>query len=867
MKTNRFKYSTLIVFLCFLVACSTKKDTFLSRNSHALFTKYNVLYNGQIAFDKGITGLQQNTKDNFWERLPIERMQINDPFSDEEKPKNPDFEKAEEKATKAIQKHSMNIKGQERNYQIDEAYLLLGKARYYDQRFIPALDAFNYILYKYPGSDKIYEAKIWREKTNMRLGNDAIVVKNISKMLKERELDKQIYANANALLAESFLNLEQKDSAIAKLKIAVKFTKRNYEKARYRFILGQLYEELGKTDSANISYQSVIDMNRKSERKYVIYSQVRKAGLFNYQNGDTTLFVKSFKKLIANRENRPFLDILNYQMGVFYDKQNKQEQALSFYNESLKKATDNDYLMASDYRNIGDMYFNNASYSVAAKYYDSTLTKLNPKTREYIHIEKIRKDLNDVILYEDIANRNDSILNIVSLPEADRISYFENYIEKLKKEDEEKRIKEEKEKERQENIARNSAGAGGVAAVSGKPDNNLSIAPPSAIAGQAESIFYFYNQTTVDYGKVEFKRIWGNRKLGGNWRVSATPVNVVSNDSTIVDEEIAEVGDAEKEEVIKEYTTDFYLKQLPDSQKSVDSILKERNTAYYQLGVIYKEKFKEYALATDKLEGILESNPEEKLILPTMYNLYKIYQITDKVKAEDMKNRINNQYPDSRYAQIINNLNPGDLVFEESPEFVYNKLYKQFEDEEFKEVLQKSDSLIVQFSGEEIVPKLELLKAYTIGKQKGLDAYKEALNFVSYTYPNTEEGKKAKDILEKQIPLLEKINFSTDKSYDWRVLYRVANADLKDKKTAVEKIIKELMKDETVFKLEVTSEAYGENDSFIIIQSFRTKVYAEYIISVLKKNKIELPGIIITKENYRVIQIRKNLESYLEIKN
>jgi hypothetical protein len=41
---------------------------------------------------------------------------------------------------------------------------MLGKSRYYDQRFIPALDAFNYILYKYPNSSKIYEAKIWREK-------------------------------------------------------------------------------------------------------------------------------------------------------------------------------------------------------------------------------------------------------------------------------------------------------------------------------------------------------------------------------------------------------------------------------------------------------------------------------------------------------------------------------------------------------------------------------------------------------------------------------------------------------------------------------------------------------------------------------
>jgi hypothetical protein len=75
-------------------------------------------------------------------------MQITDEVTADGKAKNADFELAETKATKAIQKHSMNIDGRERNFQIDEAYLLLGKARYYDQRFIPALDAFNYILYK-----------------------------------------------------------------------------------------------------------------------------------------------------------------------------------------------------------------------------------------------------------------------------------------------------------------------------------------------------------------------------------------------------------------------------------------------------------------------------------------------------------------------------------------------------------------------------------------------------------------------------------------------------------------------------------------------------------------------------------------------
>jgi len=58
----------------------------------------------------------------------------------------------------------MNIDGSEKNPQMDEAHLMLGKSRYYSQRFVPALEAFNYVLYKYPSSDKIYEVKIWREK-------------------------------------------------------------------------------------------------------------------------------------------------------------------------------------------------------------------------------------------------------------------------------------------------------------------------------------------------------------------------------------------------------------------------------------------------------------------------------------------------------------------------------------------------------------------------------------------------------------------------------------------------------------------------------------------------------------------------------
>lgn len=870
LKTYILNSLSAFILLCFLFACSTKRDNLLSRNSHALSTQYNILYNGQIGLDKGLTGIESNDKDNFWHRLPIEKMQFNDELANSNKA-NPDFEVAEKKATKAIQKHSMNIDGRERNYKIDESYLLLGKSRYYSQRFVPALDAFNYILYKYPNSSKIYEAKVWREKTNMRLGNDALVINNMKRLLGDQKLKKQIFSDANALLAEAYLNIEEKDSAVTKLILAEKNTKNNLLRARYRFILGQLQEELGNKDKALESYESVIAMNRKSERKYVIQSQARKAQLFDFKNGDTIVFLKTFDKLLNDRENRPFLDVLNHQMGLFYDKQDNQKQALWYYNNSLKKATTDEYLTASNYRNIADMNFRKAKYPLAAKYYDSTLTKLNSKTREFIHIDKVRKDLGEVILYEEIASRNDSIIKLVSMSNDDRTAYFNDYIVKLKKEDEEKRIKEEKRLEVLKNIERNTNATVDNGAITDQngdiPKPKKSILPPSLGANTASTVFYFYNPTTVSYGKLAFKSSWGSRKLNGNWRfASATEGPIATIDKNVeatVDTQFKDIN----EEVIAEYTTDFYIQQLPTKKAEIDSIAKERNLAYYQLGIIYKEKFKEYKLATDKLEQLLRQNPEDKLIPPTMYNLFKIYQITNNPKASEIKNQITTQFPDSRYAQILNNTNSSEDI-NDTPDGIYQKLYAMYLDENYEDVFKKTDVLINQLSGEEIVSKLELLRATTIGKLKGLAEYKKALQYVADNYPNTEEGKKSVEIVSQQIPILENLNFSYGESKNWKILYKLSNLE-ESKAKIIEGKIKKFIAVENIQKLGLTYERYKENEKFLIIQGAKSEEYAKNISTLLKDNKeykIEVPAIVLSTENYKVVQIKKNLEDYLVTK-
>ncbi len=153
------------------VACSTEKAGFMNKKFHATNTKYNVLYNGTTAYDRGIMELKKKYVDDFSDIITLEPIQKDEKalIITGETEKNPHFQRAEDKAVKAAQKHSINVAGKEHNPQMDEAYMLLGKARYQDLRFVPAIEAFNYIILKYPDSDLFYDALVWKEKTNLKL--------------------------------------------------------------------------------------------------------------------------------------------------------------------------------------------------------------------------------------------------------------------------------------------------------------------------------------------------------------------------------------------------------------------------------------------------------------------------------------------------------------------------------------------------------------------------------------------------------------------------------------------------------------------------------------------------------------------------
>lgn len=871
MKSTIIKYSFAIGFIFFLIACSVKKDKFINRNFHAVTTEYNVLYNGNLALDKGLEDLKITYQDNFWEVLPIERTSDKEEAILPGQTKNQNFERAEEKAVKAIQKHSMNIAGTEKNPQMDEAYLLLAKARYYENRFIPALEALNYILYKYPLSDRIYHAKVWREKVNIRLDNEDVAIKNLKRLLKDQKIKGQDLADANAMLAQAYMNIQVKDTAIAALKVAKEATNNNEEKARYTFILGQLYETLQYNDSAYSAFQEVIDMNRKSPRRYVIQSHAKQALQFDYKNGDTLVFVEKFNKLLEDRENRPFLDILNHQMGIFYDKQVLNTKAKTFYNKSIKALSRDKYLVSSNYRNLGEIFFKEADYKTAGQYYDSTLVQLDDRTREYRKIKKKRDNLEDVIKYEAIAQQNDSILNVVAMNDLERVTYYENYISKLKIEDEKKaKLAEEKaikEANIQASVSNNSP-SGKLNPV-GKKDGQAidmggaSMLPPGKGIDNGSSNFYFYNPVAVEFGRKEFQSRWGKRALKDNWRISSVvsiDSNKITNDSIGTDQKEEEI----KNELNPKYNTEFYLSQIPTDQKLLDSLAKDRNFAYYQLGLIYKEKFKEYALAASRLEQLLKNNPEERLVLPSMYNLYKIYQQISASKAEEMKQRILAQYPNSRYAQILNNPEV-EITDNENPELVFNALYKKFESNQVREVLVEVDEAIFKFAGEESLPKFEMLKAKVVARLKGVEEYKKALNFVALTYPNVDEGKQAEKMVQMEVPLIEALDFGLEPTSGYKIIFPKKYPYEKEVKNLTDKIAK-YIKDTNAVALKSSEDIYDLTNNFIVIHGFDDKDAAISVLSVLqlhKNYKITDKVYIISTEDYKIVQMKKKLEEWI----
>ncbi len=880
-----------------IVACSTKKDSFVNRKFHSVNTEYNVLFNGQEAFDKGEKDLFSGFQDDFWNVLPIERVQNMENTMMPGQTKNENFVRAETKATKAIQKHSMYIGGEEKNSQIDEAYLLLGKARYYDGRFLPAIEAFNYVLYKYPKSSTISEVKVWKEKANIRLESNETAIDNLKELFttEDKNFKKEVVADAHSVMAQAYYNLNVIDSTIIHLTKAKNQTKIHEKQARYNFILGQLHNKINQKDSAFYYFQEVIDMNRKSPRMYVMQAHAQQARLFDYKKGDSLAFMEKYRNLLKDRENRPFLDVLNHEVGVLYDTYNQHDKAIKYYNASLKNKKSDRYLEASNYRNLAQLKFDERKFVSSGKYYDSTLVLLNNKSKEFYHLQRKRKNLDDVIKYEGLIAKADSIYYVTALSQKDKEKYYQTYIDKIKADDiaaAKKAIEIEKKaaianansqnqmnpsgsltKGAPKNLAQTEVinPTSGISK-SGRP-NGIAVQEPTNTntnnsgTSNVNSVFYFYVPASVQQGKLLFEKTWGKRELKDNWRWSSDS-NISSETDLNAEETIAESKAKIKsdEDLIDltnpKYSTEFYISQLPTDEVEIENLGKDRRAALYELGFIYDEKFSEYQLAADRLERLLTLNPEQRLILPAKYNLYKLYQKLNSDKALALKANIIKEFPNTHYAKLLS----GEVLdLSDSPEMAFKKLYQEYQAGNYVETLTKVNDMIDVYAGSDVIEKFELLKARILARTEGVLAYKEALQNIFKLYPLTNEGIEAKRILEKDIPTLENMKLNDTETTSWKLYYDLSKetiASQKDLETKINKYIAESHNN----NLKVSVDMYTKDKSLLVIHGFLSKETALAVNSLLqdvKGYKIKQKGTPISTHNYIVIQTHKNIDQYV----
>ena len=806
----RFYFSQLFI-VCILLSCSTSKDKFLNKEYHKLNSKYNVIFNAEQALNFGELLIKQNLLEDFSKIISIEPLGLLDETL-ERTQRIPSFTLAEEKATKAIQKHSMSFNGSQKNSQIQKAYFILGKARYFDLRYSPALEAFEYVLKIYDDKETYLNAKLWREKTNIRLNNNQIAIKNLKLLSTQTIKFQKIHSEVNASLAHAYLNIKNEDSARFYISKASVFSKSSDKKARYSFIHGQLLEKINLLDSAQKVYNSVLDMGRRIPRPFWIHSKLNVLKIQTTQlETNPTVATKKLKK---NYENFPYLYLIDQFEGRYYFEKGLDSLGVFSYKKSLSSVSIDIITKKSNYRELADYFFKKGMFIKSGAYLDSLLRLMDKESVIKKMTERERRGLDRIINLETIIKENDSILSILSMNKEEKIKFFKRYIAKTMKID------------------------------SLKKTNSVTKKGIFRKQKKSQAKFYFYNKNQVNQGKVSFRSLWGDQPNIDNWNSLSTRISNISDKNS-------KEQDVFKDRNSELKTVQQYLDILQKTQENVDSLKKIRKQAYLDAGLLYKEKFLNTDMSIKRLSKVLELNPNENQEILALYNLHKIYKNLDTVYASKLKEKLSEKYPQSVYTSDL--VEGQNLKINKSPTVIYNTLHKKFMSQEFLDILVNKNTYRKKLIGTGYELKLELLIINSIGRIRGVNQWKSELEKFLEKYPNSRESLDVKKILkETAIKLTSTSPFL--KKFKWIIAF--SNSSGVDLYNLRDNMILELKKRSLEIK-NISVDFYNEKYSFIVVHTesqYPEVGFLSKIWSSLVSFQNNLDNFVILSSEYRQIQ-------------
>ncbi len=869
IKGLRYIASTLLV-LALIYACSTEKNTLLSRSYHGLNAHYNGYFNANELIDESLNTYRSSVEEDYYSILPIDAV----PNLEEVTGMYPAIDTAISKCTKVIQDHSMPSndrparKKDEHNKWIDENWTTIGQAFYYRRDYEGAMKNFKFIKKFFKNDPSLYIGELWMAKTNIAQGkltdakfnldnldkaieNEETRKKEKSKKSKSKKkkkedkiakFPKKIRFDLEKTKADLALKNNNKEDAIEFLESSLNFAKKSKDKARVHFILGQLYEEAGKSQEASSHYGKVLKGDAPFQMSF--NARLKKAFL-----GDSDKKKKDLHKMLKDAKNAEYKDQIYYALAGIEFQEGNEPKGIEYLHSSAFYSTKNTRQKGMAYEMLGDMSFSKRSYVSAQKYYDSCATVIKDT---YPNAEAIRNkasNLADLVVAVETAQYEDSVQMIAALGENDRKDFLKALIKKTKEDAARQKAKEAerlRELQANENLFVQSGGG---------------------------SKWYFNNAKTRAEGLDDFKRLWGTRENEDDWRRSE---KIIIGDFTEV--EVGEDSVAVVEVPDDTLTVDYLTSKLPLSDSALALSNINLLKSHYNAGVIYKEQLNEDDLAIIEFEAVLDRKIENKHNLMSAFQLYKLQETRDASKASKHKSYIMDNYPNSDYANYLRDPNyfikkkERDALAEQE----YVKVLDRYNRGIYYPVITKANIVIEQEKDNVFRSKYMLLKALATGQiNEDKSELLPVLNAVIAEYPETLEATKAAEMID-----IIKNGYSKNEPYDFENK-SAFNYDDKSKQMAIifldPKNASGLAKTRVVDfqreyfsrdKLKVSSKIYGNDQSVILVSDFDTEADGMEYIRVYKKTRKHLLDLqkakimLITPENLKVLFQKKNLAEY-----
>ena len=641
----------------------------------------------------------------------------------------------EAKALKTISKYSVLVSGVEKNKKIFDAYMLLAKARMYQGKYLESLDALSYIFNTMSKDKRLPLAKIYQAANYSKMKE----YYRADEVFRDLEEDPKIKLSREQLRilkvyqADNFLKWGKKELAAEVLEDAFTYNKNRKTKSRIAFLRGQILAGLGKKSEARESFAAAYKYANSYE--FEVKSQIEIAKTFDgkadsYDEAMAYLDKIAKKGTYASRKNE-----LYYASGLVAASATKDSIADSFFRKALKEKQSDPQIRGLTYSELAKKYFAKDDYLTAGIYYDSALAVMTYKP-EKDRLTELTANIKKLSKNYYIVKKNDSILALTKMTDAEKRDYFTKYIDKIKQKEAAAEL-EKRKAERSKGFDNSDYNANSIFANNSTDSNSFQ----NFGINTGGSTFYFANSNNIPRGENAFRQVWGSRTLQDNWRYSAKAATIEDMKNEALG--IANVPDPRRLE------PEFYIEKIPTSKQELDNLKKQRDTASLGMGRMYENFFGNTKLATNTLYDLVDSKPDEETDLMALYNIFIFNYEKNPTDAERAKQIILQKYPYTSYAEFVKNPKSKDFnKSTESVEKLYADAYKLYLTEKYTESSAMIDKAIADNPKDALVPKFYLLNAYNSGKTAGKEIMILQLEQIALNYGNTPEGKKAKDLLK-----------------------------------------------------------------------------------------------------------------------